>query len=66
MRWLRRRFGKSHAENELDRELRFHLEQQVSDSLAGGMPVEEARRDALIKLGGIERVKARKSAIRVW
>jgi putative ABC transport system permease protein len=57
MRWLRRLFGKSHAENELDRELRFHLEQQVSENLAGGMPVEEARRDALIKLGGIERVK---------
>jgi len=57
MRWLRRLFGKSRAENELDRELRFHLEQQVSENLAGGMPVEEARRDALIKLGGLERVK---------
>ena len=38
MRWLRRLFGKSRAENELDRELRFHLEQQVSENLAGGMP----------------------------
>ncbi|MFI5097314.1 MAG: ADOP family duplicated permease [Candidatus Acidiferrales bacterium] len=57
MRWLQRLFHKSSAERELDQELRFHLEQQILDNLAAGMSPEEARRDALIKLGGIERVK---------
>jgi putative ABC transport system permease protein len=57
MRWLRRLFRKSRMESELDRELRFHLEQQISDNLAAGMSPVEARRHALIKLGGIDRVK---------
>jgi predicted permease len=57
LRWLRRPFRKSRAERDLDRELRFHLDQLISDNLAAGMPPKEARRDALIKLGGIDRVK---------
>ena len=57
MRWLRRLFHKPWAERELDQELRFHLEQQILDNLAADMSPEDARRDALIKLGGIERVK---------
>jgi putative ABC transport system permease protein len=57
MRWLRRVFRKSRMESELDRELCFHLEQQISDNLAAGMSPVEARRYALIKLGGIDRVK---------
>ncbi|HTC40078.1 MAG TPA: ABC transporter permease [Candidatus Acidoferrales bacterium] len=57
LHWLRRVFYKSRAETELDRELRFHLDQLISDNLVAGMSPEEARRDAAIKLGGIERVK---------
>jgi predicted permease len=57
MHWLRRLFRRSGIERELDRELHFHLDQQISDNLADGVPPEQARRDALIKLGGIERVK---------
>ena len=57
LHWLRRVFHKSRAETDLDRELRFHLEQLISDNLAAGMTPEEARRDAAIKLGGVERVK---------
>ncbi|MGB7846585.1 MAG: ABC transporter permease [Candidatus Acidiferrum sp.] len=57
MGWFRRLFHNSRAESELDRELRFHLEQQIADNLAAGMAPEEARRDALIQFGGIERVK---------
>jgi predicted permease len=57
MHWIRRLVRKSRMEGELDRELRFHLEQQISDNLAAGMSPVEARRDALIKLGGIDRVK---------
>jgi hypothetical protein len=31
-------FRKSRAETELDRELRFHLEKQIADNIAAGMP----------------------------
>ena len=57
MRWFQRLFHRSRAERDLDRELRFHLERQISDNLAAGMSPTEARRDALLKLGGIDRVK---------
>jgi len=35
---IRRLFRKSAAENELDRELRFHMEKQIADNIAAGMP----------------------------
>ena len=57
MNWLSRLFHKSRAESELDKELRFHLEQQVTDNLAAGMSAEEARRRAQQEFGGVERVK---------
>ena len=57
MRWLHRLFHKSRAERELDRELQFHLDQQIADNLAVGMNPTEARRQALLTLGGLERVK---------
>jgi len=52
-----RLFHKFRAERELDRELRFHLDQQIADNLAAGMNPNEARRQALLTLGGLERVK---------
>src|SRR5687768_11400137 len=44
-------------ESELNDELRFHVEQQVEKNLRPGMSPEGARRDALIKFGGLERIK---------
>ena len=57
LHWLRRVFHKSRAETDLDRELRFHLDQLISANFAAGMTPEQARRDAAIRLGGVERVK---------
>lgn len=57
MRWLHRLFHKSRAEHELDRELRFHLDRQIADNLAAGMSPGEAHRQAVLTLGGVERVK---------
>jgi putative ABC transport system permease protein len=57
VRWLARLLHKSQAESELDRELRFHLEQQIADNVAAGLSAEEARRRAQQEFGGIERVK---------
>ena len=57
MRWLRRLLHKSRAEENLDKELRFHLEQQVAAYVAAGITPEEARRRARLEFGGLERVK---------
>jgi predicted permease len=50
-------FRKRKAEAELDRELRFHLENEVEQNVARGFSREEARLAALRKFGGVERVK---------
>jgi putative ABC transport system permease protein len=57
MRWIRRTFQKSRTESELDKELRFHLEQQIASYIAAGITPEEARRRANLEFGGLERVK---------
>jgi predicted permease len=57
MNWLRRLLHKSRSEGQLDKELRFHLEQQIADNLAAGCSPEEAGRRAQQEFGGIERVK---------
>jgi len=38
-------------------ELESHLQMHIDDNLHSGMSLEQARRDALIKLGGMEQVK---------
>ena len=58
--WLQRfrnLFRKERLDQELDAELASHLEMYVGDNLRRGMTPEEARRVALIKLGGIEQIK---------
>src|SRR5271155_1354941 len=42
---------------EVDDELRFHLEQQFEANIAAGMSPEEARRQAIIAFGSIERAR---------
>lgn len=51
--WLRR---KRHSE--MDEELRFHVEELAAAKLRGGMGAEEARRQALVEFGGVERTRA--------
>jgi hypothetical protein len=57
MNWLHRLFHKSRAEAQLEKELRFHLEQQIAGHVAAGTSLEEARRRARLEFGGLERVK---------
>ena len=57
MRRIRRLFRKSRAEKELDQELHFHLERQISDYITAGVTPDEARRRAQQEFGGLERVK---------
>src|SRR5580704_11458427 len=57
MRWLSRLGKKPLVEKRLDSELQFHIEQQIADYIASGMPAEEARRRANLEFGGVERFK---------
>ena len=54
---LRNLFRGEQLDRELGEELTSHLEMHVADNLRAGMTTEEARRDALIKLGGLEQTK---------
>jgi putative ABC transport system permease protein len=54
---LRGLLFKSRMENELDEELRFHLEKEIEQNIARGMNPEQARSAAFRSFGGIERVK---------
>lgn len=54
---LRSLFHRNMVDDELDEELRGHLEQQTGDNIARGMSPDEARRMALIALGGLEQRK---------
>jgi predicted permease len=56
--WTRLRYLFTRREpDELDDELRFHLEQAIDVRVAAGMSAEEAHRQALIELGGMQRTR---------
>src|SRR5580704_15077854 len=54
---LRNLAGRRQLDRELDTELFTHLELHIADNLRSGMPLDEARRCALLKLGGVEQTK---------
>ena len=53
-RWLRHR---GRIEDELDAELRDHVERQVADYIRAGMSAAAARRQARLEFGGLDQVK---------
>lgn len=64
MRWyykfplrLRSLFRNQQAEQELNDEFQFHLQNQIDEYIAHGMDREEARHAALRLLGGVEQLK---------
>jgi putative ABC transport system permease protein len=50
-------FHKQRQDAELAEELESHLQLNIEDNLRAGMTLETARRDALIRLGGLEQAK---------
>jgi len=52
-------FARKRRDSELDEELDSHLQLHIEDNLQRGMTPAEARRQALIKLGGVEQTKER-------
>ena len=64
MSWIRRTLvsfallvRRDALEDGLNEEMRFHIDQQTEKNIRRGMTPAEARRQALIKFGGLERVK---------
>lgn len=57
--WLRLAglFSKTRREREFADELEAHLQMHVDDNLRSGMSLDEARRQAILKLGGVEQTK---------
>lgn len=57
MNWWQRLWRRKKMEEQLEKELRFHLEQHANDLIAKGCSHGEARRQARLALGGTEQVK---------
>ena len=52
-------FHRSELDEEIDAELRSHIEMRTADNVAAGMPPEEARRDARLRFGNPAALKER-------
>ena len=57
MSWWTRKGNRGRIEEELDAELRDHVERQVADYVRAGMSAGEARRRARLEFGGLDQVK---------
>jgi len=54
---LRTFFRKERMDTDLDAEIAAHLEFAIEENVKRGMSAEEARRQALIRFGGVEQAK---------
>jgi macrolide transport system ATP-binding/permease protein len=54
---LRSLFRRRQVEQELDEELRYHIDRQIEENIAKGMTADEARYATLRAMGGVERRK---------
>jgi putative ABC transport system permease protein len=54
---LRSLLRRERVDQDLDDELRYHIERKIEENIAGGMTAQEARRRALLEMGGIEKRK---------
>src|SRR5438876_7128502 len=57
MNWWQRLLRRRKMEDQLEKELGFHLDQHASELIAKGLSPDEARRQARLALGGPEQVK---------
>jgi putative ABC transport system permease protein len=58
--------GKSGGNEELDREIAFHIEELVAENIARGMSPVEARRQAMIAFGGREQANQALRDVHSW
>ncbi len=57
MRWFRRLWQKALTARRLDSELQFHLERQIADYVASGLPPAKPAAVPSLEFGGLERFK---------
>jgi macrolide transport system ATP-binding/permease protein len=57
LRRLAGMFSAGQREQEFASEIEGHLQMHIDDNMRAGMTAEEARRDALLKLGGLEQTR---------
>lgn len=57
MRWWQRFWQQKEMDEQLEKELGFHLEQHAADLIAQGYTPDEARRQARLALGGMAQVE---------
>jgi predicted permease len=50
-------FRRDSLDRELSDEMRYHLDLSIEEKLRAGLPIEEARRQALIQFGGTQQAK---------
>jgi len=53
-------------DDEIDRELRFHIDARVDDLIASGVAPDEARRQARLELGGVMQTKEAVRDLHLW
>jgi predicted permease len=56
-RWLRSAGQRGTVKQEIDEELRFHIEQRTAENIAAGMSPEEAAREARKRFGNLQSVR---------
>ncbi len=52
-------FSRSRIQDDIDAELRSHIDLRTADNIAAGMSAEEARRDALLRFGNLTAINER-------
>lgn len=57
MSWFGRLFARGRMENDLEKELSFHIDQQVAEKMRSGLSEEEARRRTRLEFGSVEQIK---------
>jgi predicted permease len=55
-------FRRSSVDREIDAELRSHIEMRIEENVAAGMPLDAARRDALLRFGNPASTRERTAA----
>src|SRR5258708_36050654 len=53
--WILGLFGRRRVEQEMSQEIRFHIEARAGDLLAQGLGRDEARRQARLEFGSVEK-----------
>ena len=53
-------------DDDLDKELRFHIASRIDDLVAGGLTPEEARRRTRLEFGGVTQIKEAVRDQRAW